>query len=249
MQEWLTPIESNRTRLKLSTESHEMPNQISSRSDKGFRPILNLTDDSYDLKEHETNKTKKQKTLKDVKSHHPLNKRKDGGSKEDKSAKLDKENNRNLKKVDNNRTSIDPKHSSRKEKDVKKTTGPQTKNQKIIQQDSKQHAPERGNGVTGSVLKTRGESHSVGKKIAQDKRVQSKSLLKSNEVDNVEISQSPAPTIKYSNEESEELDNYSYNRSSTVTLEESTSRRNTGETTNKASQHKARDEQYTWVSV
>ena len=245
MQDWPTQIESDQTRLKLPIEANETPHQISSRSDKGFRPILNLTDDSYDVKEHETNQTKKKKTPRDVKSNYPSNKRKDGAPEG-----LDNKNNRNLKKVDDNRTTVDAKQSSRKEKkDSKKTTGPQTKNQKITQQDSKERTPKRGIGVPGNVLKAKGESNSVGKKITQDKRVKNKSLLKSNEVDNVDTSQSPAPTIKYSSKESEELDNYSYNRSSTVTLEESKSGRNSGETTNKASQHTAREEQSTWVSV
>ena len=248
LQEWPAQIASDQTRLKLPIEPNETPHQISSRSDKGFRPILNLTDDSYDVKEHETNQTKKKKPPKDVKSNHPSKKRKDGGPEGDTNAKQDNKNNRNSKKVDENRTSFDAKHSSRKEKGSKKATGLQTKNQKITQYDSKERIPKRGIGVSGDVSKTKGESNSVGKKITQDKRIRNKSLLKSHEVDNVDTSQSPAPTVKYPSKESEELDNYSYNRSSTVTLEESKSGRNSAETTDKASQHKAREDQSTWVS-
>ena len=45
-------------RLELPSEASEMPLQISSRSDKGFRPVMNLTDEAYDERRKQTPRLK-----------------------------------------------------------------------------------------------------------------------------------------------------------------------------------------------
>ena len=244
----ISEIEKELSRLTIPSVSVESSHLVTSRSDKGFRPILNLNDD--DQKEKERKKSK------------------DGTSKEGKQTKYQKSERGNLKK---SRDALaGEKTEVKTKKDFKKSDA-----KRIPIYAKKQKEKEIDNGkAKGSQKNTR--SDDVGRNLVtnfkrnvagikrQDDKKSERLLIKHGEIsendwpelntldgdDNDQYgseTQRKRPSRPYSGLEGDgEL---AYNRSSTVNLEESLSpRQGVSATQSRSSYHLTKDESSDWVS-
>ena len=246
----ISEIEKELSRLSIPSVSVEASYMISSRSDKEFRPILNLTDDNYDQREKERKKesmNKESKKAKNLKSDAPnLKKSREMQGKEELKTK------EHPKKKDPKRSSFDLK--KQKEKEPNKNVTVQKGSQKTskIPTETRSNLAKNSSKDNAWKNKTKNAIKSERLLIKHDQVTdedlpQTKSLY-DDEYDNLGID-SPA-AMKSNDNEFEDEGQFSYNRSSTVNLDEEPPPQGGYDTNHsRSSYQRNKEENSNWVSL
>ena len=248
----ISEIEKELSRLTIPSVSVESTHVISSRSDKEFRPILNLTDDTHEEKGRERKKSKENmnkenKKAKNSKSDKPtLKKSQDissGGS--DDKVTVDQS-----KKISPKRSNLDPK--KRKDKDSNLNPNVNKGNQK---------ASKKSVEVRSNVAKDSPRVNDLKKKTKKGTKSE-RLLIEHDDIPVDDLSQmtngyddendhyggiTPSVTTIHVDDFGNE-DEFAFNRSSTVNLEdEVTSQRGLIANQIRPSYHRSKEEVNNWV--
>lgn len=247
----ISEIEKELSRLTIPTVSMEPSHMVSSRSDKEFRPILNLTDESYDQKEKERNKVKetmnkdkkKTKNQKKAESHVRRSQETEGKS----SMKSKKES----KKNEVRRSSFDGRKTNDHEHEIKTAKGAQKGSTK------------RSDGLSKSTANS--WSHNSRKSTKKDPTKSERLLIKYDDVTDDDMSQvntryddehnqmeniTLVPTTHKGDIHLEDDEEPTYKRSSTVNLDdERPSRRDLNSDQRRASHQRTKEDNSNWVSL
>jgi len=214
----ISEIEKELSRLTIPSISMEANHMISSRSDKEFRPILNLTDENYEEKGKERKKSKENMTKenRNAKGQKPNMRKSQGVSVE---GNENKNTPRELKKTNPKRSTLDPK---------KRKDNPNISVNKESQKPTKKSVENRTNvskkTPKANVPKAKDKLQSTSERL----------LIEHDEVISEDLPQmdhsyddenghyggiTPSVTMLHVDDMGNE-DEFTYNRSSTVNLEE-----------------------------
>ncbi|XP_065058234.1 coiled-coil domain-containing protein 66-like [Rhopilema esculentum] len=246
--------ESSRTeksisRLSLPSHSMDVPFQISSRSDKEFRPILNLMDESYEGgKEKEKNNAKENAGLKD--------KAKAKTSKDEASSRKGKGEHKDSRIPQKPGRKSDPKKASlgnrskQEEKQRKEETTLKHRVDKSLKR-TKEPINNRNNVLKEKAPRNKRKENKVTSErlvVNHEPVVEDPERITSPDLDD---EKGPLPVFEVENNDEgfESFGQYSYNRTSTITLEEnSTSRGNSVGNPSRLSHVQNKDENSSWDS-
>ena len=245
----ISDIEKELSRLAIPAMSVESNHMISSRSDKEFRPILNLTDESYEEKGKERKKSKENmsKENRNAKGQRPNVRKSQGVSVE---GNENKNTPRESKKTNPKRSSLDPK---------KRKDNPNIAVNKESQKPTKKSVESRTN-VSKKTPRT-----NVSKAKDKLQSTSERLLIEHDEVIGEELSQmnhsyddenghyggiTPSVTMLHVDDDMGYEDEFTYNRSSTVNLEEELSSQKGYITSqNRSSYQQTKEELSNWVGI
>ena len=241
--------DKNISRLSLPSHSMDVPFQISSRSDKEFRPILNLMDESYEGgKEKEKNNAKDNAGLKD--------KAKAKTSKDEASSRKGKGEHKDSRVSQKPGRKSYPKNASlgnkskQEEKQRKEETTFKDRVDKSLKR-TKESINNRNNVLKEKAPRNKRKENKVISErlvVNHEPVVEDPERITSPYLDD---EKSPLPVFEVENNDEgfENFGQYSYNRTSTITLEEnSTSRGNSVGIPSRSSHVQNKDENSSWVS-
>ena len=244
----ISEIEKELSRLTIPSISMEANHMISSRSDKEFRPILNLTDENYEEKGKERKKSKENMTKenRNAKGQKPNMRKSQGVSVE---GNENKNTPRELKKTNPKRSTLDPK---------KRKDNPNISVNKESQKPTKKSVENRTNvskkTPKANVPKAKDKLQSTSERL----------LIEHDEVISEDLPQmdhsyddenghyggiTPSVTMLHVDDMGNE-DEFTYNRSSTVNLEEELSSQKGYFTSQSRTPYQQTKEQLSnWVSI